>query len=137
MVRRSGMDFSFSPAEEQFRQQLRDWLQHHLPPGWGSTFRAPKGRARIEFLRDWQRNLHAGGYLGLSWPKEYGGRGASMIELAIFNEEMARAQAPGPLKVLGLSIAGPPIIVHGTEEQKQRYFPKILDCEEIWCQGFS
>ncbi len=131
------MDFSFSPEEEQFRLQLREWLQQNLPVGWGSTSRSPKGRARIEFLRDWQRKMHAGGYLGLSWPKEYGGRGASMIELAIFNEEMARVEAPGPLNVLGLSMAGPTIIVHGTEEQKKRYLPKILNCEEIWCQGFS
>ncbi len=131
------MDFSFSPEEEQFRQELRTWLDTNLPAGWGSTFRMPKGRERIEFLRNWQRQLHAGGYLGLSWPKEYGGRGASMIELAIFNEEMARREAPGPLNVLGLSMAGPTIIVHGTEEQKKRYLPKILDCEEIWCQGFS
>lgn len=131
------MDFSFSPEEEQFRQDLRAWLQQNLPPGWGSTFRAPKGRDRIVFLRDWQRKLHGGGYLGLSWPQEYGGRGASMIEMAIFNEEMARVEAPGPLNVLGLSMAGPTIIVHGTEEQKKRYLHKILNCEEIWCQGFS
>jgi len=132
------MDFSFSPEEEHFRQELREWLKNNLPTGWGTAAaKAPKGQARLEFLRNWQRRLHAGGYLGLSWPKEYGGRGASMIELAIFNEEMAKAEAPGPLNVLGLSMAGPTIIVHGTEEQKKRYLPKILNCEEIWCQGFS
>ncbi|MBI3245369.1 MAG: acyl-CoA dehydrogenase [Deltaproteobacteria bacterium] len=131
------MDFSFSLEEEQFRQDLREWLQQNLPPGWGSTFRAPKGRERIAFLRDWQRKLYDGEYLGLSWPKEYGGRGASMIEMAIFNEEMARVEAPGPLNVLGLGMAGPTIIVHGTEEQKTRHLRKILNCEEIWCQGFS
>ncbi|MGE0684124.1 MAG: acyl-CoA dehydrogenase [Candidatus Binatia bacterium] len=131
------MDFSFSPEEERFRQELRNWLQQNLPLGWGSTFKIPKGKERIEFLRNWQRQLHEGGYLGLSWPKEYGGRGASMIELAIFNEEMARVGAPGPLNGLGLSMAGPTIIVHGTEEQKKRYLTKILNCDEIWCQGFS
>jgi alkylation response protein AidB-like acyl-CoA dehydrogenase len=132
------MDFSFSPEEERFRLELREWLKNNLPPGWGTAAaKAPKGQARLEFLREWQRRLHAGGYLGLSWPKEYGGRGASMIELAIFNEEMAKAEAPGPLNVLGLSMAGPTIIVHGTAEQKKRYLPKILNCEEIWCQGFS
>ncbi len=131
------MDLSFSPEEEQFRQDLRHWLQSNLPDGWGVSFKMPKGESRLEFLRSWQRRLHLGGYLGLSWPKEYGGRGASMIEMAIFNEEMARAEAPGPLNVLGLAMAGPTIIVHGTEEQKQRYLPKILNCEEIWCQGFS
>jgi alkylation response protein AidB-like acyl-CoA dehydrogenase len=132
------MDFSFSAEEERFRQGLRAWLKNNLPPGWGtSAFKLPKGDERIQFLRGWQRKMYEGGYLGLSWPKEYGGCGASMIELAIFNEEMARVEAPGPLNVLGLSMAGPTIIVHGTEEQKKRYLPKILNCDEIWCQGFS
>ena len=132
------MDFSFSAEEERFRQELRQWLNNNLPLGWGtSAFKMPRGEERLQFLRDWQRRLYEGGYLGLSWPKEYGGRGASMIELAIFNQEMARVEAPGPLNVLGLSMAGPTIIVHGSEEQKKRYLSKILSCEEIWCQGFS
>jgi alkylation response protein AidB-like acyl-CoA dehydrogenase len=132
------MDFSFSPEEEHFRQELRDWLQRNLPAGWGSPeYKAPKGEGRLAFLRDWQRKMYDGGYVGLSWPSEYGGRGASMIEMAIFNEEMAKVEAPGPLNVLGLSMAGPTIIVHGTEEQKQRHLQKILNCDEIWCQGFS
>ncbi len=132
------MDFSFTPQEERFRQELRAWLEANLPPGWGTPeFRMPRGEARLRFLKDWQRKLYEAGYLGLAWPKEYGGRGASMIEMAIFNEEMARAEAPAPLNQLGLSMAGPTIIVHGTEEQKRRYLPKILSCEEIWCQGFS
>jgi alkylation response protein AidB-like acyl-CoA dehydrogenase len=132
------MDFSFSAEEEGFRQDLREWLKNNLPPGWGTpAFKMPKGDERVEFLRGWQRKMYEGGYLGLSWPKAYGGRGASMIELAIFNEEMARVEAPGPLNVLGLSMAGPTIIVHGTEEQKNRYLRKILNCDEIWCQGFS
>ena len=132
------MDFSFSPEEEHFRQELRTWLQQNLPAGWGTPgYQNPKGEGRLAFLRDWQHKMYDGGYVGLSWPKEYGGRGASMIELAIFNEEMAKVEAPGPLNVLGLSMAGPTIIVHGTEEQKKRYLQKILNCEEIWCQGFS
>ena len=132
------MDFSFSPEEEHFRQELRTWLHQNLPAGWGTPgYKSPKGEGRLAFLRDWQRKMYDGGYVGLSWPKEYGGRGASMIELAIFNEEMAKVEAPGPLNVLGLSMAGPTIIVHGTEEQKKRYLQKILNCEEIWCQGFS
>jgi len=132
------MDFSFSSEEEQFRQNLREWLRQNLPEGWGTAgYKGPKGESRLAFLRDWQRKMYEGGYVGLSWPKEYGGRGASMIELAIFNEEMAKVEAPGLLNGLGLSMAGPTIIVHGTEEQKQRYLQKILNCEEIWCQGFS
>jgi alkylation response protein AidB-like acyl-CoA dehydrogenase len=132
------MDFSFSAEEERFRQDLREWLNNNLPSGWGTpAFTMPKGGERLQFLRDWQRKMYEGGYLGLSWPKDYGGGGASMIELAIFNEETARVEAPGPLNVLGLSMAGPTIIVHGTEEQKKRYLRKILNCDEIWCQGFS
>jgi alkylation response protein AidB-like acyl-CoA dehydrogenase len=132
------VDFSFSPQEEQFRQELREWLHNNLPTGWGTpTFIMPKGEERREFLRDWQRKLYEGGYLGLSWPKEYGGRGASMIELAIFNEEMARVEAPGPLNVIALSMVGPTIMTHGTEEQKKRHLSKILSCEEVWCQGYS
>jgi len=132
------MDFSFSPEEEHFRQELCTWLQQNLPAGWGTPgYKSPKGEGRLAFLRDWQHKMYDGGYVGLSWPKEYGGRGASMIELAIFNEEMAKVEAPGPLNVLGLSMAGPTIIVHGTEEQKKRFLQKILNCEEIWCQGFS
>ena len=132
------MDFSFSPEEEHFRHDLRHWLQQNLPDGWGTpAYTAPKGEGRLAFLRDWQRRMYDGGYVGLSWPKEYGGRGASMIEMAIFNEEMAKVEAPGPLNVLGLGMAGPTIIVHGTEEQKRRYLQKILNCDEIWCQGFS
>jgi len=89
------MDFSFSAEEERFRQDLREWLKNNLPPSWGtSAFKMPKGDERIQFLRGWQRKMYEGGYLGLSWPKEYGGRGASMIELAIFNEEMARVKLP-------------------------------------------
>src|SRR5262245_974145 len=130
------MDFSFSAEEERFRQDLREWLKTNLPPGWGTpAFKMPKGNERLQFLRDWQRKMYEGRYLGLSWPKEYGGRGASMIELAIFNEEMARVEAPGRLNVLGLSMDGPTIIVHGTEEQKKRYLTKILVCVETWCQG--
>lgn len=132
------MDFSFSSQEERFRQELREWLRTNLPPGWGtSAFHMPKGEERLQFLRDWQRRLYQGGYLGLSWPKAYGGRGASMIEMAIFNEETARVEAPGPLNVIALNMIGPTIIVHGTEEQKQRHVAKILTCEEIWCQGYS
>ena len=132
------MDFTFTPEEEKFRLGLQAWLKENLPKSWGTPeFKMPRGEARLQFLKDWQRRLYEGRYLGLAWPKEYGGRGATMIELAIFNEEMARTEAPAPLNQLGLSMAGPTIIVHGTEEQKKRYLSKILSCEEIWCQGFS
>jgi alkylation response protein AidB-like acyl-CoA dehydrogenase len=132
------MDLSFSPDEERFRQRVQKFLRDNLPPGWGKGGGGrPSGMSQVDFLKDWQRRLYDNGFLGMAWPKEYGGQGASQIEMAIFNEEAARFRAPGPLNGLGLFLAGPTIITHGTEEQKKRYLPKILSCEEIWCQGFS
>ncbi len=131
------MDLSFSPTEECFRQRVQKFMRDNLPPGWGKGGGRPPGMSQVEFLKDWQRRLYHNGFLGMAWPKEYGGQGASQVEMAIFNEEVARFRAPGPLNVLGLSMAGPTIITHGTEEQKKRYLPEILSCEEIWCQGFS
>ncbi len=131
------MDLSFSPTEERFRERVQTFLRDNLPPGWGKGGARPPGMSQVEFLKDWQQRLHNNGFLGMAWPKEYGGQGASHVEMAIFNEEVARFRAPGPLNVLGLSMAGPTIITHGTEEQKKRYLTKILNCEEIWCQGFS
>src|SRR5579864_4994997 len=131
------MDLSFSPEEERFRERVQRFLRDNLPPEWGKPGFRPHGMSQIDFLKDWQRRLYENGFLGMSWPRQYGGQGASQVEMAIFNEEVARLRAPGPLNVLGLTMAGPTIITHGTEEQKKRYLPKILSCEEIWCQGFS
>ena len=132
------MDLSYSPQEELFREKVRSFLQANLPAGWGTAGYVQRtGDAQIEFLRDWQRKLYDAGMLGLEWPREYGGQGATLIEKAIFNEEMAKFRAPFPLNIIGLINAGSTLIVHGTEAQKKRYLPKILSCEEIWCQGFS
>lgn len=132
------MDLGFSPEEEQFRDRVRTFLRENLPKGWSDPgFSVPQEMDRLEFLKEWQLRLFNAGLLGLAWPKEYGGQGASQVEMAIFNEEMARHRAPAPLNGLGLSMAGPTIVTHGTDEQKKRYLKKILTCEEIWCQGFS
>jgi alkylation response protein AidB-like acyl-CoA dehydrogenase len=126
------VDLTLSPSEEAFRDELRAWLGDNHPG------EEPAGdEAAFEFRREWQRKLHDAGYAGLSWPKEYGGRGATLIEQAIFGEEMARAKAPQPANVLGLVMGGPVVIAHGTDEQKARYLEPILSAEEIWCQGFS
>ena len=126
------MDLTLSPQELAFRDELRDWLGANHPG------EEPTGdEAAFEFRRDWQRRLHAAGYAGLSWPEEYGGRGATLIEQAIYGEEMARAKAPSTANVLGLVMGGPVVIAYGTEEQKRRYLEPILSAEEIWCQGFS
>ena len=127
------MDLTLSPNEQAFRDELRAWLGREP-----SRARSPPAtRPRSSSASEWQRKLHDAGYAGLSWPEEYGGRGATLIEQAIFGEEMARAKAPGPANVLGLVMGGPVVIAHGTDEQKQRYLEPILSAEEIWCQGFS
>lgn len=133
------MDLTLTPAEEIFRNECRAWFEAHVPREWHDpVFReqlAPE--AEIQFLRQWQRTLYEAGWVGLAWPREYGGRGATLMEQVIFNQEMARAKAPPIVNVLGIAIAGPTIMVHGSEAQRQRYLSKILDAEEIWCQGFS
>ena len=133
------MDLSFSPEEERFRARVRKFLDENLPAGWaqGGVGSRPGGMSQLEFLRDWQRRLYANGFLGMAWPKQYGGQGASQIEMAIYNEESARVRAPGALNAIGLSMVGPTLVAHGTPEQKERFLPKILSAEEIWCQGYS
>src|SRR5215207_6698780 len=126
------MDLTLSPQEEAFRDELREWLGANHPG------EEPEGdEAGFEFRKAWQRKLADAGWAGISWPKEYGGRGATLIEQAIFNEETVRAKAPPVANVLGLVMGGPVVIAHGSEEQKQRYLKPILTAEEIWCQGFS
>ncbi len=127
------MDLTLTPEETTFRDELRAWIEANHPGP------APQGgdQVQYEFEREWQRKLHEAGWAGVSWPKEYGGRGASLIEQSIFGEELARARAPRPANVLGLVMGGPVVIAHGTEEQKERYLEPILSAEEIWCQGFS
>jgi alkylation response protein AidB-like acyl-CoA dehydrogenase len=126
------VDLTFSDSQLAFRDELRAWL-HANPPG-----DAPEGDdARYAWARDWQRRLHEGGWAGVHWPKEYGGRGASLMETAIFFEELGRARGPLPANVLGLLLGGPTVMVWGTDEQKDRYLEPILSAEEIWCQGFS
>jgi alkylation response protein AidB-like acyl-CoA dehydrogenase len=126
------MDLTLSPSEEEFRDELRAWLADNHP---GED--PPDDDAAFEHKRAWQRKLHEAGYAGFSWPKEYGGRGATLVEQALFGEEMARARAPQPVNVLGLVMGGPVVIAHGTDEQKGRWLRAILSGDEIWCQGFS
>jgi alkylation response protein AidB-like acyl-CoA dehydrogenase len=127
------MDLTLSPSEEEFREEVRSWLQENHP--------GPEPEAGLDevmaFRREWQLKLHEAGWAGISWPKEYGGRGATMIEQAIFVGEAARQEAPSPANVLGLAMGGPVVIAHGTDAQKQRYLEPILTGREIWCQGFS
>jgi len=127
------MDLSLSPSETEFRDEVRTWLEENNP--------GPEPEADLDeviaYRREWQGKLHEAGWAGISWPKEYGGRGATLIEQAIFVGEAARAEAPSPANVLGLAMGGPVVIAHGSDAQKQRYLEPILTAEEIWCQGFS
>ena len=133
------MDFSFTPAQEAFRLEIRDWLRANLPTGWGTPDFPPFHDHDVEvaFMRDWQGKLWRAGWCGISWPKQYGGRGLSPMEEAIYAEETARAQAPELINKVGVNNVGPTLMAHGSEEQKRRFLPNILSAEEIWCQLYS
>jgi alkylation response protein AidB-like acyl-CoA dehydrogenase len=130
------VDLRDTPEEAAFRAEVREWIEASLPDelrghrGGAQRFEGPE-------LRAWSGKLAEAGYVGLTWPTEYGGRGAPYSHQAILYEEMAAAEAPPHIGVIGLGMAGPTIMAHGTEEQKSRYLPRILTAEEIWCQGFS
>ena len=127
------MELRDTQEEAAFRQEVRDFIAQNLPSGAKA-----RGARRFEDAdREWSHKLGAAGYAGLTWPKEYGGAGAPYSHQAIYLEELARAEAPSHLGVIGLGMAGPTIIAWGTPEQKERYLSKILMAEEIWCQGFS
>jgi alkylation response protein AidB-like acyl-CoA dehydrogenase len=126
------VDLTFTDAQLAFRDELRAWFADN-PPG-----PAPEGEdAIVAWRRDWQRRLHEGGWAGVHWPVEYGGRGATLMETAIFFEELGRSGGPLPANALGLLLGGPTLMTWGSAEQKERYLPPILSGEEIWCQGFS
>ncbi len=130
------MDLRDTPEEAKFRKELRTWVEANLP----EEKRGGRGGAQRfddPFVREWSRRLYEGGYAGLTWPKEYGGAGTPYSFQAILYEELAAAQAPSHVGVIGLGMAGPTIIAHGSEEQKSRYLQPILAADEIWCQGFS
>jgi alkylation response protein AidB-like acyl-CoA dehydrogenase len=134
------VDFSLTPAQEAFRERVRSWLEQSIPRDWvrratGSS-EVPRPEA-YQLLREWQRRLYDAGFIGLTWPKEYGGQGLTFVEEMILHQEMAFLKAPPILNVLGVGMAGPTIVAYGTEEQKRRYPARILSAEEIWCQGYS
>jgi len=131
------MDLNLTPNEQKFRDEFREWLGANLPAPWQGGTNAEDRSDYIRYLREWQQKLYLGGWAGISWPQQFGGRGASLMEQAIFQEELARANAPQLIGTIGLSLVGPTIIAMGTDEQKARYLAPILSGEEIWCQGFS
>jgi alkylation response protein AidB-like acyl-CoA dehydrogenase len=132
------MNFADAPADAAFRTEVRDFLRDELPADLRAADDAVLGVGigEDERERDWLKKLAKRGWVAPAWPKEYGGAGLSVMQQFIFNEEMARAQAPRP-NFLAIGLAGPTIIVHGTEEQKKEHLSGILSGENFWCQGFS
>jgi alkylation response protein AidB-like acyl-CoA dehydrogenase len=132
------VDFADSPDDARFRARLRAWLADNRP---ARAERVPHDDVSLAdefaFLRAWQRRLHDAGYVGLLWPREYGGHGAPPTQQAILNEELARVRAPQLLNRVGVNNAGPTLIAHGTEDMKRRLLPPMLSGDEVWCQLFS
>jgi len=133
------MDLRLSPEHLRFQGEIRAWLAANLERPWREQLRSPAATedGLIALRRAWQRKLNDAGYLGLDWPKEWGGRGATAVEKSLFEAESAHADTPPIVNFLGIGVLGPALIHHGTEEQRRRYLPPMLSADEIWCQGFS
>jgi alkylation response protein AidB-like acyl-CoA dehydrogenase len=133
------MNFDFTPEQEAFRKDVRAWLEANLPDDLrGRAFASSRAdRDEVARLRAWQKTMAEAGYVGMDWPREYGGRGASIVEMVILYQEMARAESPQLVNRGGVSMLGPTLMKYGTPAQRTRFLRKILTAEELWCQGFS
>ena len=135
------MDFQYTPEQETFRAEVRSWLAAHQPPDLcvddARDERVAPDRETFEQRRVWQKTMHTAGWVGVAWPKQYGGRGAGLIEQVIFDEEYSRARAPVLPGYSGVALCGPTLMQWGTTEQKQHFLPRILNADDIWCQGYS
>ncbi|ORJ63162.1 acyl-CoA dehydrogenase family protein [Mycobacterium simiae] len=132
------MDFSYPAEVEQFRAELREWLSANLTDELVAA-RRHSGRddAAFEMLRGWSRTMSDAGWAAVSWPREYGGRGATVLEQLVYTEETTRARAPMPLNVIGMNNIAPAIMQYGTEDQKKTLLPRMMRADDIWCQGMS
>lgn len=135
----AAVDLTFSPAEEAYRVELRTWLRANMPAEWDPADppEFPTLADEVTFLRRWQKTLAEARWVGIHWPAEYGGRGATVIENYIFQEEIAAARAPEIINRIGVNLVGPTLIKHGSEELKRRFLPRLLSADDIWCQLFS
>ena len=132
------MDIDLSPEEIEFRREFRAWLERNIPVDWEP--RQARGQSHAESWeprRDFERRMGRDGWLGVAWPVEYGGRGATLMEQVIYQEELARSEAPALAGHVGLQMVGPILMEVGTDEQRARFLPPILRGEEVWYQGFS
>ncbi len=128
------MDLAYTPEQQEFRAEVRSWLEANVPR---EPLRSFDTREGFEEHRAWESRLHAGGWAMVPWPEEYGGRGANLLEWLIFEEEYYRAGAPGRVNQNGIFLLGPTIMEYGSPEQKARYLPKMAASEEVWAQGWS
>jgi alkylation response protein AidB-like acyl-CoA dehydrogenase len=131
------MDLTYPPDAEEFRVEIKRWLKENLPDGWGEPGFTLTPEERAAFKQEWTAKLFGGGYICASWPEEYGGKGLSLLEQVVLNEEFARASAPLRADFFGDTLVGPTLLQWGTEEQKRQFIPGILKGEIAWCQGFS
>jgi alkylation response protein AidB-like acyl-CoA dehydrogenase len=133
------MDFNFSDTEEAFRKDVRQWLERNVPDELrGRAFAASRAEPEhVQKMRAWQRTMYEAGYVGMDWPREFGGRGATLVEQIILYQEMARAEAPQFVNRGGLSMLGPTLMKYGTPAQQARFLQRILTADDLWCQGFS
>ncbi len=133
------MDLAPTSGETALREECRAWLREHLPweYGVGLPPRFATLAEEVAFGREWQATLASGRWVGVAWPREYGGRGGGAIEHYIVTEELARARAPELVGRIGVNLLGPTVLQHGTDEQRERFLPTILDASRIWCQLFS
>ncbi|HWF23648.1 MAG TPA: acyl-CoA dehydrogenase family protein [Acidimicrobiales bacterium] len=131
------MDLTYPPEAETFRSEIRSWLEENLPDGWGTPEFSMTRDEKKAFNQEWTKKLFAGGWICASWPIEYGGKGLSLMESVVLNEEFARVEAPLRADFFGDTLVGPTILQWGTEEQKKEFIPGILNGSIAWCQGFS
>lgn len=133
------MDLTDTPQQEAFRAEVRQWLRDNLPWTYGAGLppRFDDLAEEVAFLRDWQAKLSGGGWVGVAWPVEFGGRGKGPAEHYLVQEELARARAPELLGRIGINLVGPTLLAHGTPEQKARWLSRILSADDLWCQLFS
>jgi len=131
------MDLTYPPDAEEFRIEIRAWLEENLPDGWFDEGFSMTSEERRKFHEDWTQKLFDGGWICASWPQEYGGKGLSIMQNVVLNEEFALAGAPLRADFFGDTLVGPTILQWGSEEQKKEFLPKILRGQISWCQGFS
>ena len=131
------MDLTYPPDAEEFRLEIRQWLSDNLPDGWGEPGFSMSRDERRAFNEAWTAKLYEGGWICASWPEEYGGKGLTLLQQVVLNEEFARVEAPLRADFFGDTLVGPTILQWGTEEQKKEFLPRILSGTIAWCQGFS